>query len=196
MAAPPSPPAAVVVPDHGLYEKPVPVKGRGVFPAKPIARGQLVLRFVGPVYTRETCPEFSEAIQVGVNAWMHSSGGLDDLVNHACDPNCGLWQVGGDTFLIALRDIAAHEELSFDYSSSMVDEPWQMDGCGCGTALCRGVIANFLDMPPDARARYAASGALPEHVWVTAKARGVRLVREGTLDAVAAVPANKADAAE
>ena len=67
---------------------------------------------------------------------MWSSGGLDDLVNHSCAPNLGLFPmvgaggVDGDLFLVARREIAAGEELSFDYSTSMVDEPWAMD-CAC-----------------------------------------------------------------
>lgn len=157
-----------------LYVKEVEVKGRAVFAGKVIPEGSLVIKFEGPIYDKETCPEFSEAIQVGVNAWMWSSGGLDDLVNHSCNPCCGLWQVNGDTYLLALRDIAIGEELSFDYSTSMVDEPWNMD-CACGDAKCRGKIANFLDMPDDVQQYYAGMGTLPEHVWVTAAARGVVL---------------------
>jgi hypothetical protein len=156
-------------------------RGLGVFPGAAIPAGALVLKFEGPVYDRETCPEFSEALQVRVNGWMWSSGGLDDLVNHSCSPNTGLWQVEGDTYLIALRDIPVDEELSFDYSTSMVDEPWELDGCQCGTPECRGVIANFLDMPPEAQQRYARMGTLPEHVWVTAAARGVVLERGSLL---------------
>jgi hypothetical protein len=162
------------VPDWGLFVVDVPGKGRGVFPRKPIPAGQLVVKFEGPIYDKETCPEFSEALQVGVNAWMWSSGGLDDLVNHSCNPNTGLWQINGDTYLLSLRDIAVEEELSFDYSTSMVDEPWSME-CLCGDKTCRGTIANFLDMPLDAQQYYAAKGTLPEHVWVTARERGVVL---------------------
>lgn len=105
---------------------------------------------------------------------MWSSHDLDDLVNHSCNPNLGIWQVGGDTFLVSLRDIAVDEELSFDYSTSMVDEPWSMD-CACGDDSCRGVIANFLDMPEATQKYYAAMGTLPEHVWAVAKERGVSL---------------------
>jgi hypothetical protein len=113
-------------------------------------------------------------LQVGINAWMWSSGGLDDLVNHSCNPNLGLWQTGGETYLLSLRDIGKDEELSFDYSTSMVDEPWSME-CMCGDALCRGTIANFLDMPDAVQQRYAERGVLPEHVWATAAARNVKL---------------------
>lgn len=104
--------------DWKLEAREVPVKGRGVFPGVPIPASQLVLKFEGPIFTKETCPDFSEAIQVGLNAWMHSSGGLDDLVNHSCNPNTGLYPLNGDLYLLSLRDIAAGEELSFDYSTS------------------------------------------------------------------------------
>lgn len=107
---------------------------------------------------------------------MWSSGGLDDLVNHSCNPNTGLWQSGGDTYLLSLRSIAAGEELSFDYSTSMVDEPWSMQ-CACGEGACRGTVGNFLDCPSATQAYYAGMGTLPAHVWITAAARGVGLSR-------------------
>lgn len=57
-------------------------RGHCRFAGCPIPAGRLVLKFEGPIYDKDTCPDFSEAIQVGMNAWMWSSGGLDDLVNH------------------------------------------------------------------------------------------------------------------
>lgn len=165
------------VPDWGLFAEEVAVKGRAVFSPTTIPQGAVVLMFAGPLFDRDTCPEFSEALQVGVNSWCWSSGGLDDLVNHSCVPNTGLWQPGdGATYLVALKDIPPRTELSFDYSTSMVDEPWSME-CACGEGACRGHIANFLDMPPAARDWYAARGVLPEHVWITAAQRGVELKR-------------------
>ena len=47
-----------------LEAREVEVKGRGVFPAKVVPAGELVVKFEGPVYNKETCPDFSEAIQV------------------------------------------------------------------------------------------------------------------------------------
>ena len=95
-------------------------------------------------------------------------------MNHSCNPSCGLWQRGGDTFLWTVRDIAADEELSFDYSTSMMDEPWSME-CACGEKACRGVIANSLDMPRATLEYYASMDLLPEHVWVAAAQRGIPL---------------------
>lgn len=47
--------------------------------------------------------------------------------------------------------------------------------CCCGESKCRGVIANFLDMPAEARAYYAQRGVLPEHVVAAARERNVAL---------------------
>ena len=110
-----------------------------------------------------------------MDGWMWSSGGLDDLVNHSCNPNTGLYQISGDTYLLALRSIAIDEELSFDYSTSMVDEPWSME-CACGEAACRGTVGNFLDMPTATQAYYASMSTLPAHVWETAALRNVTLI--------------------
>lgn len=150
-------------------------KGRGVLAGTAIPKGALVLRFEGPIYDRDTCPEFSEAIQVGENAWMWSSGGLDDLVNHSCDPNTGILQVADRIYLLAIKDIRQDEELSFDYSTSMVDEPWELTRCLCGSDKCRGYAGNFLDMPLDAMQYYAKQGVLPKHVSAAAAARGIAL---------------------
>lgn len=115
---------------------------------------------------------------------MWSSGGLDDLVNHSCEPNLGLFPmrnaVGeargtghdlGGLYLVARKNIAVGEELSFDYSTSMVDEPWDMD-CACGETTCRGKIANFLDTPSSVQDGYARAGFLPEHVAAAYLTRG------------------------
>ena len=168
------------------------------------------------------------AIQVGINSWMWSSGGLDDLINHrcavaaaaeprsartlptpsptptpppphptparpppprSCDPNLGLFPVGGDLYVISRRAIAADEELSFDYSTSMVDEPWAMQ-CACGEAACRGTIANFLDLPAAVQTMYASNGMLPEHVALAYLTRGA-----GAAAGLAALPLDPASPA-
>ena len=119
---------------------------------------------------------FPGPLQGGVDGWMWSSGGLDDLVNHSCNPSLGLWQRGGDTFLWSVRAIAVGEELSFDYSTSMMDEPWDME-CACGEAACRGIVGNALDMHLGTLQYYAGMGLLPEHVWAAAAERGVAIAK-------------------
>jgi hypothetical protein len=59
-----------------------------------------------------------------------------DFINHSCDPNCG---IQGLMTYIALRDIAAGEEITNDYSMSESMGCWIMP-CECGSAQCRKVI--------------------------------------------------------
>jgi hypothetical protein len=60
-----------------------------------------------------------------------------DYVNHSCNPNAGIC---GQITLVAMRDIAPGEEITFDYAmadSSSFDE----FDCSCGAATCRGRVS-------------------------------------------------------
>jgi hypothetical protein len=73
-----------------------------------------------------------------------------DLINHSCDPNAGLC---GQISLVAMRDIAANEEITFDYAmadSSSFDE----FECACGAATCRGRVSGSDWQLPELWARY------------------------------------------
>jgi hypothetical protein len=93
-----------------LDQRPSPIAGRGLFTAAPIPAGAEVLRPDGPV---------------------HEQG----PVNHACDPNLG-WS--GDA-LVAVRDIAADEELVVDYALSVSDPEWFLR-CHCPSYRCRQMV--------------------------------------------------------
>jgi hypothetical protein len=60
------------------------------------------------------------------------------FLNHSCEANAVL---RGLT-LVALRDIAAGAEITFDYATTEYEmaEPFV---CGCGAPTCRGVIRGF-----------------------------------------------------
>jgi len=81
-------------------------------------------------------------------------------VNHSCAPNVGM---GGNVLLVAMREIAAGEELTIDYALFLGDPGFSMD-CRCRTAACRGVVRGG---GLDAR-RFA--GALPGMVFLVAPA--------------------------
>jgi enoyl-CoA hydratase/carnithine racemase len=59
------------------------------------------------------------------------------FINHSCDPNVGF---RGQVVYVAMRDIAAGEELCHDYSMERSDD-YTLD-CHCGSPLCRGRIGN------------------------------------------------------
>jgi hypothetical protein len=55
--------------------------------------------------------------------------------NHSCDPNIG---VQGQIVFIALRKIAAGEELTHDWATT--DDDDYTLACRCGATECRGII--------------------------------------------------------
>ena len=57
------------------------------------------------------------------------------MFNHSCNPNCGL---RGEITFVAIRDIAADEELTIDYA--FVDNEDYSFTCTCGEKCCRSVV--------------------------------------------------------
>ena len=113
--------------------------GRGVFAERGFARGERILVFRGISVSRSDPMHATEA---GANLLQTSQRryilpeppGL--FVNHSCNPNAGII---GRRRLIAIRDIAAGEEIRFDYSTTMDEDLWTME-CKCGEAACRHVV--------------------------------------------------------
>lgn len=73
-----------------------------------------------------------------------------DYVNHSCAPNAGIC---GQISLVAMRDIAPGEEITFDYAmadSSSFDE----FDCACGAAACRGRVCGEDWKRPELWKRY------------------------------------------
>jgi SET domain-containing protein len=126
------------MPDPVLEIRSAGAKGRGVFAGEPIAAGCRILTFGGRLLRSGELTDDLLAMQVGDDLWLCSDGSLvDDLVNHSCDPNGGF--TDGEPVLHALRDIAAGEEICWDYSTSIAEPGWTLE-CRCGSTACRGVI--------------------------------------------------------
>lgn len=58
--------------------------------------------------------------------------------NHSCDPNCGMH---GEITFVAIRDIAAGEELTIDYA--FVDNEDYSFECHCGSPNCRHIVTGY-----------------------------------------------------
>ncbi|HEY1738337.1 MAG TPA: SET domain-containing protein-lysine N-methyltransferase, partial [Acidimicrobiia bacterium] len=59
-----------------------------------------------------------------------------DYFNHSCAPNTG---IVGNILLVAMRDIAAGEEICFDYATCDAADYDEFD-CACGEPACRKVV--------------------------------------------------------
>ena len=67
-----------------------------------------------------------------------------------------------DVTLGAVRDIAAGEQVTFDYSTTMDEDDFELD-CLCGSPNCRGRVSDFKHLPADRRWFYADRGVVPRY---------------------------------
>lgn len=136
--------------------------GRGVFATELIRARTLLMHFTGPLLRyAQTTPQ-TLALQIGPDLYVGESGGPDDCVNHSCDPNAGLLIDGTNVRLIALRDIAAGEQIAFDYSTTMDEDDFEFD-CLCRSEKCRGRIRDFKHLPLELKREFVELGIVPEY---------------------------------
>jgi SET domain-containing protein len=136
-----------------------PIQGLGVFAAEAINRGTVILhvddsRIVDDDYPLR--PEDGESaihrdyLPDGTVTLMRSP---ERHVNHSCEPNSYIYSANRKRFLLAMRDIAADEEIFMDYALNAVDgDEWE---CRCNARTCRGYHkCDFFTLPPAVQREY------------------------------------------
>jgi SET domain-containing protein len=126
-----------------LVVRPSPIHSVGVYTTRSIRRGCRVVEYAGPRIT----PEEADRLYDGASrTYLYGledgktvidGEGLGAYLNHSCDPNCEIDEIKGRAWIFALRDIAAGEELLWDYNLYDDEEPAP---CHCGSAKCRGTM--------------------------------------------------------
>jgi uncharacterized protein len=137
-----------------------PIHGRGLFAIAPIAKGEIVCIKGGYIITREvlsTMPEWyggadipiADNLYIGPLRQEEREGSMI-FSNHSCEPNIG---VQGQIVFVAMRDIAAGEELTHDWATTD-DEDYRME-CRCGAATCRKIVTGKDWQKPELQEKYA-----------------------------------------
>lgn len=134
--------------------------GKAVYAAQAFGEGDLITRFRGRRLPADKVPSFMHGtadrfVQVTPDHYMGPSGGIDDLINHSCQPNAGLRFTTAGVFLIAIRPIAPGDEITWDYSTTLSGANWHMI-CRCQSVGCRRVIGNFETLSPERQEYYRA----------------------------------------
>jgi SET domain-containing protein len=133
------------------------VHGKGVFALRDLAKGELVVEYLGeiiswdealdrhphdpqqPNHTFYFHVDEERVIDGGVN------GNAARWLNHSCAPNCeSEIDDDGRVFIRARRHIVAGEELNYDYRL-VIDERYTPKlkaeyPCWCGSKQCRGTL--------------------------------------------------------
>ena len=142
---------------EGLEVQEIPSKsGKGLCATQAFTTGEVMVIFGGRAVTRATLNEIDEelgrhALQIGKDIFLLQPVFEDgEYVNHSCDPNMG---VQGQITLVAMRDIRAGEEVTFDYAMVDMSDADEFV-CACGSPWCRVRVTGEDWRLPDLQKRY------------------------------------------
>jgi uncharacterized protein len=137
-----------------------PIHGRGLFAAAPIARGEIVAVKGGHVLTEPQWKtlepglgpaeiQIAEDLVIAPVSQEQRHGSML-YTNHSCDPNLA---IQGQIVLVAMRDVAADEELTIDWATTD-DGDYTLE-CRCGSPRCRGTVTGKDWTKPELQRKYA-----------------------------------------
>jgi SET domain-containing protein len=147
-----------------LVIRPSRIHSAGVFTTTSVRKGTRIVEYAGPRIT----PEEADRLYDGApRTYLYGledgktiidGEGLGAFLNHSCDPNCEIDEIKKRAWIFALRDIAAGEELLWDYNLYDDEAPAP---CHCGSAKCRGTMYSrewMAKMRRKARGKQAQQG--------------------------------------
>lgn len=130
----------------GFYEvKPSGIHGTGVYARIAIPEEVRIIEYVGERLDKEESGRRRQADNFfifTVTDDIDIDGAVDwnpaRFINHSCAPNCEARMEDEQIWIYALRDIAAGEELSFNYGYDLQD--YEEHPCRCGASACVGFM--------------------------------------------------------
>src|SRR5712691_9434008 len=133
----------------------------GVYTTAPIKRRSIVAEYTGPRLTNSQADDIYEhsprTYLFGLVDGEHvvDGDGIAAFINHSCHPNCEADEIRGRVIIRAIRNIAAGEELVYDYNLYDGDvEDFAL--CVCGSEKCRGSMYSEQEL---VRRKKQASGS-------------------------------------
>ena len=117
------------------------IHAAGCFALENIPKGTRLLEYTGDRISkaegddRYEGREFTYLFGVGDGEVVIDGHGMAMFVNHSCDPNCETDEEGDRVFIASIADIAAGDELTYDYCLYDGDDDAP---CYCGSKTCRG----------------------------------------------------------
>lgn len=133
------------------------IEGRGCFVIDFIKKGEHICTMKGQNLSipelvdryKSGLERISDPLQIEEKEYLD----LDEpyiCFNHSCEPNAA---IVGKAELIAIIDITANQEITYDYSTTEWTsddfgeyKEWSMK-CNCGAEKCRGIVKTFPELP-------------------------------------------------
>lgn len=144
----------------GLIIRSSSIHAAGCYTTRPIRKGARVVEYDGPRLSKDEADLRYEHRSI---TYLFSCGedtvidgfGTAMFINHSCSPNCETVEADGRIFVVALRDIAAGEELLYEYN--LFDSEDEDQDCYCGASNCRGTMFSDDELKRRAKAAKAAA---------------------------------------
>lgn len=126
----------------GLIIRSSTIHAAGCYTTSPLLNGTRVVEYTGPLIDKDEGDRRYEGkpitylFGIGDGTRVIDGHGTAMFINHSCDANCETEEIDGHVWIMAIRDIAAGEELCYDYC--LYDGEEEEAPCNCGAAKCRG----------------------------------------------------------
>ena len=133
-----------------------PIQGTGAFAVRKIRKGTRIVEYTGErISHEEASRRYNDEAMKRHHTFLFTldekicidgkrKGNEAAFINHSCEPNCEAVIDDDRIFIEALQTIQPGEELFYDYSYELDQEPDEEDfaryRCRCGTKSCRGSI--------------------------------------------------------
>lgn len=151
----------------GLIIRSSAIHAAGCYTTSRIRKGTRIVEYTGPRISKEEADQkyalspTTYLFGVGDGSTVIDGHGTAMFVNHSCDPNCETEEIDGRVWIMAIRNIAPGEELTYDYYLYDGDEDEAR--CNCGSPRCRTSMYSPEEIRRRARAaRKAARGKQPK----------------------------------
>lgn len=139
----------------GLMIRSSAIHAAGCYTTTPLRKGIRVVEYTGPRIRKALADKLYEEspitylFGVGARSTVIDGHGAAMFLNHSCDPNCETDEIDDRVWIMAIRDIAAGEELTYDYNLYDGDETEA--ACNCGAASCRKTMYSVEEIARRAR---------------------------------------------
>jgi len=141
----------------GLMIRSSAIHAAGCYTTTAIRKGRRVAEYTGPRLSKDDADArygdspVTYLFGLGRGEMVIDGHSMAMFINHSCDPNCETEEVKGRVWITALRNIAAGEEITYDYR--LYDGGEDECLCNCGSSHCRGTMYS----PQEVRRRKAAA---------------------------------------
>jgi uncharacterized protein len=128
----------------GLIIRSSAIHAAGCYTTTAVRKGDRVAEYDGPRLTKEEADTAYEEAPVtylfglGDGSLVIDGHCMAMFINHSCDPNCETEEIEGRVWITAIRNIAAGDEITYDYC--LYDGGDDECICNCGASKCRGTM--------------------------------------------------------